>query len=188
MRVYMRMADGVAHVETIPPVGQAPRVLLEQGHLFGPAFAPLGFTKKLGAPARVGSLSSEPFGDLKSIGSVTSVAAPGYDVAVSEDITSGVRQLHLKLTPRIDDGRHPLRDLVVRSDSYEVCSLTYAVHFQGALASVRYDFEQVGTPPTAVIARITARVPYRVLLGTSYTNVTEQLRDTEFPAKVPGFL
>jgi hypothetical protein len=66
----------MAHVETVPRKAEKPVVLLPAGRLYGPAYAPLGFTRKLGTTARVGSLAADPLSEFKTIAAVT-VSNPG---------------------------------------------------------------------------------------------------------------
>jgi hypothetical protein len=186
MRVYMRASDGMAHVETIPAPGEKPVVLLPEGRLYGPAFAPLGFTRKLGDNKRVGSLATDPLSSLKTIASVTATSY-AYDVTVSPGSCDGGAGYALSLTPRATDGSHPLRALLVDSASYRICQLTYVLQFNGGSATVQYDFSYEGQPATPVIVRIDAQVPYRSLLGLRSSNTSEDLTDIAFPLKVSGF-
>jgi hypothetical protein len=185
MRVYLRMSDGMAHVETIPHDGGAPVVLEPAGHIYGPAYAPLGFTRKIGGSTRVGSLAADPLAPLKTIASVTATNSI-YDVTVAPDVCNGAAAYHLTLMPRIQAATHPLRALVVNQASFRVCALTYAIAFNGGEATVRYDFEDRGNPPIPFIVKISAQVPYHSLIGVRYTDSSEELQDIAFPTEVPG--
>jgi erythromycin esterase-like protein len=184
MRVYLRTSDGMALVETIPLDGNKPTVLELQGHIYGPAYAPLGFTRKIGASQRVGSLAADPMAPLKTIAAVTATNTI-YNVTVIADICNGVPAYHLTLIPRVQAATHPLRALWILSDSFKVCRLTYAIPFNGGEATVRYAFEDRGDPPIPSIVRISARVPFRSPIGVRYTDSTEDVQDITFPAQVP---
>jgi erythromycin esterase-like protein len=187
MRVYVRTSDGMAHVETIPVNGGKPTVLLPTGHMYGPAYAPLGFTRKwsYGSSQRVGSLAADPMASLKTIAAVTATNTI-YDVRVSPDACNGMPAYHLTLAPRIQAGTHPLRELWILQNSFEVCGLTYAIPFNGGEATVRYAFENRGEPPIPFIVKISARMPYRTPIGTRYTDFAEEVQDIAFPTQVPG--
>jgi erythromycin esterase-like protein len=185
MRVNVRTSDGMAHAETIPVDAGKPTVLLPAGHIYGPAGAPLGFTRRIGGSQRVGSLAADPMAPIKTIAAVTATNTI-YAVRVSSGICNGVAAYHLILEPRIQAATHPLRELWILQDSFEVCGLTYAIPFNGGEATVRYAFEERGDPPIPFIVQICARMPYRTPIGTRYTDVVEDVRDIAFPAQVPG--
>lgn len=184
MRVYMRMSDGMAHVETIPHDGGAPVVLEPAGHIYGPAYAPLGFTRKIGGSVRVGSLAADPLAPLKTIASVTATNSI-YDVTVAPDVCNGAPAYRLALVPKSQTATHPLRELLVEQSTFRICSLTYEIAFNGGEATVRYDFADRGDPPTPVIVRINAQVPYRALIVERHTDSSEELQDYAFPTDVP---
>lgn len=186
MRVYLRTSDGMAHVETIPRDGGTPVVLMPEGHIYGPAYAPLGFTRRIGGSStRVGSMAADPFAQLRTIARVTATISV-YDATVVPDVCNGAPAYHLTLTPRVQEATHPLRALLVDQSSFKVCSLTYAIGFNGAEATVRYDFEDRGDPPAPFIVKITAHVPQRWLIGVHYVDSSEYLQDITFPTKVSG--
>jgi hypothetical protein len=185
MRVFIRTSDGMAHVETIPVNGGAPVVLEPVGRIYGPAYAPLGFTRKLGTKARVGSLAADPLSDIKTIASV-SVANPAYDIDVTDGTCGTAAAYQLALTPRVDPATHPLRALWVDRASFEICKLTYALAFNGGEATVDYDFADLGNPPVPTIVKIEAKVPERSLIGHYYVKNSEDLVDIAFPTSVSG--
>jgi hypothetical protein len=175
----------MAHVETVPKNGELAVVLEPEGRIYGPAFAPLGFTRKLGDTERVGSLASDPLASIKTIASVT-VTNYAYDVTVASGVCNGAAAFELSLTPRTAGPSHPLRALLVDAASYRICQLTYALAFNGGEANVRYDFAYEGDPQTPVIVRIRAKVPYRSPIGVRYTDIAEDLQDIAFPSHVAG--
>ena len=182
----MRMRDGVATVRTIPKSdGAAPVILMASGHLYGPAFAPLGFTKELGAYHRVGSLASAPVGGLKVIATITAVAK-AYSIVTSPATCDGEPAWHLDLRPLRNASKFPLRELLVSQSSYRMCALSYAIPFQGGVANVSYRFERKGNPAVPVVVSIQARVPYHGIFGISHTRASESLSNYEFPTDVPG--
>jgi len=186
MRVYMRTSDGMAHVETIPAADATPVVLMPEGYIYGPAYAPLGFTRKIGGSStRVGSLAADPLAPIKTIASVTATNSI-YDVTVASDVCNGAPAYHLTLTPRVQGATHPLRALLVDQSSFKICSLTYAMPFNGAEATVQYDFAERSDPPVPFIVKITAHVPQRSLIGVHYVDSSEDLQDITFPAQVSG--
>jgi hypothetical protein len=185
MRVYIRASDGMAHVETVPKNGESPVVLMQTGHVYGPAYAPLGFTRKLGTTQRVGSLAVDPLSDLKTIAAV-SVPYPAYDVRVAQCDCNGNPAYDLTLTPRLSASTHPLRALQVEQATFQICKLTYAMSFNGGVATVNYDIRPAGDPPVPMIVRIEARVPSRAMLVTTYSTSSEDLTDVTFPASVPA--
>ena len=186
MRVYLRTSDGMAHVETIPTVGGTSVVLMPEGHIYGPAYAPLGFTRKIGGTStRVGSMAVDPLAPIKTIATVTATNSI-YDVTVTPDVCNDAPAYNLTLTPRSQETTHPLRALLVDQATFKICSLTYAIKFNGAEATVHYDFEDRGDPPIPFIVRIRAQVPYHSLVGTRYTDSTEDLQDIAFPTQVSG--
>jgi hypothetical protein len=56
----------------------------------------------------------------------------------------------------------------------------------GGVATVNYDFEQIGDPAIPMIVRIEARVPSHSFLSTTYSSTSEALTDIAFPATVPA--
>ena len=179
----MRTSDGQARVVTIPKAGEPAQTLMAHGILFGPAYAPLGFVKRVGGatPQRVGSLASDPFGSPETIAAVTATAL-AYDIALTNDTCGGSAAYHLVLTPHGDPHTHPLRQLWVDATSFRICRLVYGMRYHGAEATVTYGFTQIDAAYAPTITSITARVPERSIIGVHFVESSETLDDIAFPA------
>jgi hypothetical protein len=150
MRVYLRTSDGIAHVVTIPKGDEKPVVLLPAGHIYGPAYAPLGFTRKLGATQRVGSLAADPFAPMPTIAAVMAVNY-AYDVSVAPDVCQGAPAYRLTLKPHGTNASRPLRELLVDQQSYHIHITSARSRMLCNLAAVKRPFAT--TSPMRTIPR-----------------------------------
>lgn len=186
MRVTLRLSDGEARIVTVPASNEPARVLMSEGVLYGPAYAPLGFVKRLGgSPARVGSLASDPFGGIATIATVTAIN-PAYTITMTAEDCEGRPCYHLALVPKGDAHAHPLRDLWVDGSTFAVVRLRYGMRYHGAEAAVTYMFASVPGSKAPTIVRIAARVPERRLLGIYFVDSDESLSDIAFSQSAEG--
>lgn len=186
MRVTLRLSDGAARIVTVPTENEPARVLMSEGVLYGPAYAPLGFVKRLGhSPTRVGSLASDPFGGIATIATVVAIN-PAYAITMTTDDSGGLPYYHLALVPKGDPHAHPLRDLWVDPSTFSVVRLRYGMRYHGAEATVTYTFASLPGSPAPTIVHISARVPERRLLGIYFVESDESLTDIAFPQSSEG--
>lgn len=186
MIVTIRSADGQAHVDAVDANAGSSHVLLDGGYIYGPAFAPLSFVQRTKSAAP--SAPTEPilFDDgIKVIGSVK--ARPHYydSTLVGRESFNGNDVFRLRLVPLGDPDLYPLRQLIVDANTYRVRQLDYQQSFRKGSAKITYDFSPVGDDATWCITKITANVPIRSLLGTSYVSSIQEMSDVKLLQSVP---
>jgi hypothetical protein len=186
----LRTADGRTFAQTLPRDGRPGRILLRGGFITGPADAPFGFTRVVNdgtpPPSPPPNLVPDP---LRTIAVVTAVSHT-YDVTMAgEEIAGGRRCYHLRLRPRGDPERFPLRDLWVDETSFEIVQLTYARPYpqRDTWASVQYRFAPVGASQLWVIVHIEAEAVAHGLTSAKVERVADDLNDITFPVAVPSW-
>jgi hypothetical protein len=186
----VRNSDGRTFAQTVPSNGSAGKVLLRGAYITGPAGTPLGFYRVLpngsAPPSPPPNLAPDP---LQTIVTVTANSR-AYDIALAgEESIAGRRSYHLKLHPRAEPERYPLRDLWVEESSFEVVALTYGRPYdeRDSWASVSYRFAPIGPALVWTIVHIEAEAAVRGLLSSKTERVSDDLRDISFPAAVPAW-
>ena len=185
----VRMSDGRTFAQTLPANGGAPTVLLRGGYIAGPAGTPLGFYRVLpnagAAPASPPpNLAPDP---LQTIATVTA-NSHAYDIAlVGEESVEGWRCYHLRMRPRLDPDRYPLRDLWVDEATFQLVQLTYERPYdeRHARVSVVYRFAPVGAEQIWTIVHIEAAATIHGFLSSMTERVSDDLTGIGFPAGEP---
>ena len=186
----VRNGDGRTFAQSVPSNGSAGKELLRGAYITGPAGTPLGFYRVLtngsAPPLPPPNLAPDP---LQTIATVTA-NSHAYDITLTgEEIVDGRRAYHLKLHPRAEPERYPLRDLWVEESSFEVVALTYARPYdeRDTWASVSYRFAPIGPAPVWAIVHIEAAAVVHGLLSSKTERVSDDLSDISFPATVPSW-
>lgn len=187
----LRTSDGRTFAQTVPAAGGDGKVLLRGAYITGPAGTPLGFYRVLpdGTPPAAPpppNLAPDP---LQTIATVTA-DSHAYDVALAGQESVGERRCYrLKLRPRRDPERYPLRDLWVDETTYEVVQLAYERPYDehDTWASVRYRFAPVGPANVWTIVHVEAAAPVRGFLGSKTERVADDLHDIAFPPSAPDW-
>ncbi|MGA8100145.1 MAG: hypothetical protein WB810_15935 [Candidatus Cybelea sp.] len=186
----VRKSDGRTFAQSVPSNGSPGKVLLRGAYITGPAGTPLGFYRVLanGAapPSPPPNLAPDP---LQTIATVTA-NSHAYDIVLAgEESLDGRRSYHLKLHPRAEPERYPLRDLWVEESSFEVVALTYARPYdeRDTWASVSYRFAPVGPAHVWAIVHVEAEAVVHGLLSSKRQRVSDDLSDITFPATVPAW-
>ena len=174
----VRLSDGRTYAHTVAIGGATPLELMRGGYITGPAGAPLGFYRRLPADAPRATpppnLTDDP---LLTIATVTAVDFAYRITVAGNETIDGVNTVHLVLEPLRDPAAHPLRDLWIARNDYEVVRLTYAIPFKRSSALITYDFAPVGKPPIWTIVHIAA--------STGSEAISEELREIAFPSDEP---
>ncbi len=186
----VRNSDGRAFAEAAPRNGSAGKVLLQGASITGPAGTPLGFYRVLtngsAPPSPPPNLAPDP---LQTIATVTA-NSHAYDIALAgEENIAGRRSYHLKLHPRAEPERYPLRDLWVEESTFEVVALTYARPYdeRDTWASVSYRFAPIGPSRVWAIVHVEAEAVVHGLLSGKTERVSDDLSDITFPTTVPAW-
>lgn len=186
----VRKSDGRTFARTVPSNGSAGKVLLQGTYITGPAGTPLGFYRVLtdgsAPPSPPPNLAPDP---LQTIATVTA-DSHAYDIALAgEESVDGRRSYHLKLHPRAEPERYPLRDLWVEESSFEVVALNYARPYdqRDTWASVSYRFAPIGPARVWAIVHVEAEAVVHGLLSAKTERVSDDLSDISFPASVPAW-
>lgn len=112
-----------------------------------------------------------------------------YDIALAgEESVDGRRAFHLKLRPRAEPERYPLRDLWVEEASFQVVQLTYARPYdeRDTWATVSYRFAPIGPAKIWAIVHIEANAVTHGLLSAKTEQIADDLSDISFPVTVPA--
>jgi hypothetical protein len=189
----VRMHDGRTYAQT----AELPtRQLMCGGFIYGPALTPFSFFRRIGDDDVAASLATpaplpenfaeDPFGP-RPIASVT-VMDRAYTVTLAGvENLDGASVYHLHLVANYDPVHHPLRELWVDAQSFEVVALTYARKAEPGAAegSVHYRFAQVGADRIWTIVYIDATLP---LKGSARTeNPHSALSQIAFPKFWPAW-
>lgn len=165
-------------------------MLLHGAYITGPAGTPLGFYRVLtngsAPPSPPPNLAPDP---LQTIATVTA-NSHAYDIALAgEESIAGRRSYHLKLHPRAEPERFPLRDVWVEESSFEIVALTYARPYdeRDTWASVSYRFAPIGPARVWAIVHIEAEVVVHGVLSGKTERVADDLSDISFPTTVPAW-
>jgi hypothetical protein len=185
----VRNSDGRSFAQTLPSNGTAGKVLLRGAYITGPAGTPLGFYRVLAngspPPSPPPNLAPDP---LQTIATVTA-NSHAYDIAlVGEESVDGRRTYHLKLRPRAEPERYPLRDVWVEEAGFQVVKLTYARPYdeRDTWASVSYRFAPIGAAKIWAIVHIEAEAVTHGLLSSKTEQIADDLSDISFPVTVPA--
>jgi len=193
----VRMSDGRTYASMVRDAGPARHAvgstLLRGGYIVGPATTPFGFYRRissdnvpssLATPSPPPNFAADPLAP-PTIAAVR-VADRAYTVALAGTARVGPHECyHLTLRPNFDPDHHPLRDLWVDAQSYEIVELAYARRVQGSTAGgiVHYRFEPIGPQHVWTVVHIDAVVPLSGKSGPA--SVSSDLYDIGFPNEEP---